>query len=66
MPRTAARFTQADIARALRAARGFGMRVRLAASGDIVIEPAAEMVADQPPRAPPMGQGLPDRAPLVF
>jgi hypothetical protein len=66
MPRTAARFTQADIARALRAARGLGMRVRLAASGDIVIEPAAETAADQPPPAAPGGGGLPDRAPLVF
>jgi ABC-type branched-subunit amino acid transport system substrate-binding protein len=53
MPRTAASFTQADIARAIRAAKAEGMRVRLLPSGAMVIEPPAEAEAPiAPPTAP--------------
>ncbi len=38
MPRTPARFTQADLARAARVAVETGLRVRVTTEGDIVLE----------------------------
>jgi hypothetical protein len=66
MPRTAASYTQADIARAIRAAKAAGWRVRLA-GGEIIIEEATDkdslQVAAQPTQPAPAPC---QRAPLVF
>lgn len=56
MPRTPARFTQADLARAVRAVEqaGEGWRIRVTKEGEIVVEKvlaqAAEPTLDHPAR----------------
>lgn len=48
MPRTAAKITQADIARVLRAAISTGvgcMRVKVTPDGDIIVEPIEDFAA---------------------
>lgn len=70
MPRTAATFTQADIARAIRAAKAEGMRVRLTRGGDLIIESPLESpptAMDLPPATAERDAGDSGaRKPLVF
>ena len=47
MPRTPARFTKADLARAARVAVETGLRVRVTTQGDIVLEREGKKQADQ-------------------
>lgn len=49
MSRTPARFTQADLNRAVKVAAAQGMRVRVTRTGDIILEPVAGI--DQPERS---------------
>jgi hypothetical protein len=54
MSRTAAKVTQADIARVLRAiaAAKAQMRVRVTADGEIIIEPCPQQSVDDSPKPP--------------
>lgn len=60
MSRRAAAFTQADVARALRAAEQVApgkLRVRVSREGEIIVEPA---------ETPPSPPTVPDRAPVAL
>jgi hypothetical protein len=48
MPRTSAKFTQADLIRAAKAAAAVGYRVRLVSSGELVIEAGQQSISDLP------------------
>jgi hypothetical protein len=49
MPRTPARFTQAEISRAAKVAVANGLRLRMTKAGDIVLEPFKTEGQEQPP-----------------